>query len=610
MPALDGLRAVAVIGVILFHGGYLRGGYLGVDLFFVLSGFLITSLLLKEPDGVRLVRFWSRRARRLLPALLLLLAAVAGYAAFLAAPTELQRIRGDSWATLLYYANWHAVLAEQRYWDLFSTPSPLAHTWSLAIEEQFYLIWPLCVAAIMRARRAKRALLIFSLAVGTLTLAWMAYRYVPNDATSRVYFGSDTRASALALGAALAAGLALRSHPPKHKSEAGAWVGAGILAVCWWHIGGSDAFLYRGGFLICQLAVVLLLLGASHPQAGWLARGLSLTPLTWIGKLSYGLYLWHWPVFVALSEARVGVDGVRLFAVRVAVSVGLAAASFYALERPIRRGAVGGKRMWALAPASFLIVAGLNYVSTEPRQAVAGERAWLTVSAERQNRAAPLSLMLVGDSVAERLAMFMTPLAERLGVQMSHVADAGCGVFPAKARLRLPNGKVAVPGRNCAPLPKRWHSKRKHDVALLVFGAPALGDWELDGRWQHPCEKRFDATFERRMTAAIDALAGHGTAVFVATMPYVIDDDYGHREDRRTDCLNHRIAAATAARPFAATIDLAAHVCPRGKCKTRLDGVLLRHDGQHFEGEGAELIGWWLVTQIREHPWTSLGRKN
>ena len=601
MPALDGLRAVAVIGVILFHGGYLRGGYLGVDLFFVLSGFLITSLLLKEPDKIRLARFWTRRARRLLPALWLLLLAVAGYAALLAAPTELARIRSDSWATLLYFANWQAVLSAQRYWDLFSTPSPLAHTWSLAIEEQFYLVWPLCVAALRKTQRPKRKLLGVSIATAVLAWLWMALRYLPNDVTSRVYFGSDTRAGALAIGAALAAGLSLWRHPSQRRAEAGAWLGVVVLALCWWQLAGSDARLYRGGFVVCQIAVVLVLLAASHPQAGWLARGLSLPPLVWIGKLSYGLYLWHWPVFVALTEARTGFTGVTLFALRVVVSTAFATLSYHAVERPIRRGAVSGKRMWFAATAAFVLVAAFNHLSTQPPRAGSANRAWLSASAEAQNRAAPFRLLLVGDSIAERLGIFMQPMAPQLGVTLEHIAAAGCGVLPPNTRLRLPDGTQTVPASRCPTLTTRWRGAKKHDAALLVLGAPVLGEWQLNDSWQHACQPRFDQFFQQRIAAAIDLLKARSTTVFVTTMAYVSGDQYGEREDRRSDCLNRRIVAATSAHADAYAIDLAGHVCPRGRCKTHSSGVLLRHDGQHFEGEGAELIGWWLVTQIRQH---------
>src|SRR3954454_19666729 len=157
-PALGGVRGLAVAGVLVFHGGYLQGGYLGVDAFFVLSGVLITSLLLVEAassGGVSLRRFWARRARRLLPAVACVLAFVAVYAWVWAKPEELATIRGDAIATLLYVANWRQIFSSNDYFALFRSPSPLQHTWSLAIEEQFYVLWPLAVFALVgvRARR-------------------------------------------------------------------------------------------------------------------------------------------------------------------------------------------------------------------------------------------------------------------------------------------------------------------------------------------------------------------------------------------------------------------------------------------------------------------------
>src|SRR5260221_6961507 len=152
-PALDGLRGLAVAGVLLFHGGHLTGGFLGVDAFFVLSGFLITSLLLAEAGdrgGIALGAFWARRARRLLPALACVLAAVAVYAVLYAKADDLATIRGDALATIGYFANWRAIFTSPDYWAMFRNQSPLDHTWSLALEEQFYLVWPLIAAVGVR----------------------------------------------------------------------------------------------------------------------------------------------------------------------------------------------------------------------------------------------------------------------------------------------------------------------------------------------------------------------------------------------------------------------------------------------------------------------------
>ena len=210
-PGLDGLRALAVAAVILYHGqvSWAKGGFLGVDVFFVLSGFLITSLLLTEHEKtgrIGLTAFWSRRARRLLPALFLVLAAVALYAVVWAQPSELGTIRGDGLASLLYVSNWKFIYTGASYFQAFQSPSPLTHTWSLAIEEQWYLLWPLAVILMMRVFRGNRKTMtaaIVGLALASATL--MAVLFHPGSDPSRVYYGTDTRSQALLVGAALAA---------------------------------------------------------------------------------------------------------------------------------------------------------------------------------------------------------------------------------------------------------------------------------------------------------------------------------------------------------------------------------------------------------------------
>ena len=217
--ALDGLRGAAVAGVVLYHGDHLKGGYLGVDLFFVLSGYLITSLLLAEwrrsgsesgEGRIALGAFWARRARRLLPALVVLLFGVAVYCVLFASATELGRIRGDALSTIGYVANWRAIFAQQSYFDLFSAPSPLQHTWSLAIEEQFYIFWPLIFVGLAAfwKRHTPAAVLTAAIALGSTSALLMIGLY--NQANlNRVYYGTDTRAFALFAGIAIAAMVAL-----------------------------------------------------------------------------------------------------------------------------------------------------------------------------------------------------------------------------------------------------------------------------------------------------------------------------------------------------------------------------------------------------------------
>jgi len=325
-PALDGLRALAVLAVLLYHAGvsWAPGGFLGVDAFFVLSGFLITSLLVEEwrkRGRIDFRAFWARRARRLLPALVLVVIAVGAYALFVARPDELERIRGDTFGSLLYVANWRQFF-ESSYFAQLSTPSPLRHTWSLGIEEQWYLVWPLALVLVLRVTAGRRWAVIgviAALAIGSAVL--MAALFDPGGDPSRVYYGTDTRAQALVIGAALALLLAhprrrSRRRRPRPASDAASLIGlecAGILAVVylgwlWTHVADTSTWLYTGGFLVEGLAVAALIAAATRPYSPILGPVLSLAPLRAIGWISYGLYLWHWPVYVYLTPARTGLD--------------------------------------------------------------------------------------------------------------------------------------------------------------------------------------------------------------------------------------------------------------------------------------------------------------
>ena len=355
-PGLDGLRAFAVAAVILYHGqvSWAKGGFLGVDVFFVLSGFLITSLLLVELEGsgrIARVAFWSRRARRLLPALFFLLAGVALYAVVWAQPTELDRVRSDGFASLLYVSNWKFIWEGTSYFQAFQAPSPLSHTWSLAIEEQWYLFWPLVLPPLVRLVRGRARWLtavIAGLAVASAAL--MAVLFHAGADPSRVYYGTDTRAQALLVGAAFAALTAGRQPALRLDRLRRPWIlqaagslGAAVVLVMIVRVDSAGAFLYRGGFLIAALAAAALVAAASVDGA--VSSVLSLRPLRAIGAISYGLYLWHWPIDVALDANRTGLSGWTLFAVRLAATFAIATLSYFVVELPIRRKGLAALRL-------------------------------------------------------------------------------------------------------------------------------------------------------------------------------------------------------------------------------------------------------------------------
>jgi peptidoglycan/LPS O-acetylase OafA/YrhL len=362
LPGLDGLRAIAVVGVLLYHAGvaWVPGGFLGVDLFFVISGFLITSLLLREADltgRVSLRRFYARRARRLLPALAAMLAAVVGFMAIFA-PADLGQARGDVAAAAGYASNWWYVLHHRSYFVAAGRPSPLQHLWSLAVEEQFYLVWPVVLLALLATRARLRWITVVAVAGALASAFWMrtlAVRgNVPFDTdSSRLYYGTDTHASALLLGAAAAAlmaGLARRrvvrlpgsrwsAVPAIARHSIDVLGVAGLLALGWsMHAAGYyTPALYRGGFLAFAAIGAAVVAIASAP-GGWFGRALDVAPMRWIGARSYGLYLWHWPVFV---YTRPGLDwqlhGSAALGVRLAIVVVLTELSYRFVEVPLRR---------------------------------------------------------------------------------------------------------------------------------------------------------------------------------------------------------------------------------------------------------------------------------
>ena len=360
MPGLDGLRAIAVLAVIAYHLGFgwAPGGLLGVAVFFTLSGYLITDLLLGQWYGgrMRLGNFWIRRARRLLPALFVMLIVVTAWIT-IADPAQLDKLRGAVISSALYVNNWWLIDQHVSYFARFAPPSPLGHLWSLAVEEQFYLVWPWLLLLGLRfvkepssATGTRPRLALMTLGLGAASAILMAVLYHPGFDSTRVYDGTDTRAFCVLFGAALA-----MVWPSRHLSaniSVGARrildglgvAGLTVIALLIWRTNDFSPFLYQGGMVLLSVATVFVIAAIVHP-ATRLGPAMGWRPLRWIGVRSYGIYLWMFPIIVLTTPTVTSsVDPLRA-ALQVAASIGVAALSWKFIEEPIRHGALG--RLWA-----------------------------------------------------------------------------------------------------------------------------------------------------------------------------------------------------------------------------------------------------------------------
>jgi peptidoglycan/LPS O-acetylase OafA/YrhL len=356
MPGLDGLRALAVLAVIAYHEqfGWAPGGLLGVGVFFTLSGYLITDLLLGQwarSGGLNLGDFWLRRARRLLPALFVMLAVVTAWITVVS-PARLASLRGAVAGAATYSSNWYYIYTHNSYFARFAPPGPFDHLWSLAVEEQFYLVWPWLLLAgvfFLRGRRpsAVRWLALPTLALAAASAVAMLTLYHPGYDPTRIYEGSDTRACGLLTGAALA-----MVWPSRRTARTALWkrvaldgagfAGLAVIGLMIWRVGQYSAFTYQGGLVLLSVATAGVVAAAACPGA-LVGAALGWTPLRWIGVRSYGIYLWHYPVIILTSPANSAEDLPRA-ALQIAASIGIAALSWHFVEEPIRHGALG--RAW------------------------------------------------------------------------------------------------------------------------------------------------------------------------------------------------------------------------------------------------------------------------
>jgi peptidoglycan/LPS O-acetylase OafA/YrhL len=367
LPALDGLRAVAVYLVVVFHAGVARFeyGFIGVDVFFVLSGFLITKLLVIERVGsgrISLLDFYSRRIRRLLPAAWIAIAGTSVLYAAFASPLERASVLGDARAAVFYVANWNFIGNGQDYFAESLDSSPFLHLWSLAVEEQFYIVWPLIMIGVLALwTRSARAARLTSIGLCAVALVGATAAIAVAEANLlRAYYGTDTRAYQLLAGAAVAFALTApsgRARQPLSARVAGACVGVGVAAIGGLAVGGALDPVERG--VVVTVAAVVTLVGvAGTPSASLPARVLGLLPLRRLGDLSYATYLWHWPLVVVLDRT-LAIGPVTTAIVVALLATGIAKLSMDLVERPVRAWSSGADRRRNVATVAVAAVATL-----------------------------------------------------------------------------------------------------------------------------------------------------------------------------------------------------------------------------------------------------------
>ena len=607
-PALDGLRAIAVVGALLFHAEVLRGGFLGVDLFFVLSGYLITGLLLNEAwatNTIDLARFYTRRFRRLAPALILVLLVTLlwtyRFAPPAVAPTAAKQV---GWS-VAYLNNWYALFGKVGYWGAGTTALPLNHLWSLAIEEQFYLVWPLVILLLVKAGLGLRDLVwaVGGLAVLSGALQWLI---ADGSGVNRAYLGTDTRFAALAIGATVAILLTevtaeRTARDVGDRIAARRWSMAVIastvfLGVSWVTADLSNISLYHGWLIGCSAAAGVIIAAVVTNRTSWYALVLSRRPLVWIGKRSYSLYLWHWPIWVMFNGAAMHDTGADLWTVRIFLTVLVSTLSYKYVEQPIRNSSLSGRQLLAsMGPVAAGV--GAMVIMLPPVLPVAlGSRPVLLgapplggptrTALGRPGAPAPatsLRILVTGDSWGRNMGYALSLADPARRNTVIDLGVPGCGLLTPES-----NG--------CPTQIQSWtHAEAINhpDVALLVEGTYDQGAAVQKNGTGAVCAPAYQAQYRQALDTAIAAL--HGSAnlpVFLTT-----DRDTLIGDPQSAQCMNDMLTAA-AKRNGATVFDLDGVLCPGGVCITEHDGQPVYDETEHLGPAGQQWVGGLVLAAI------------
>mgnify|MGYP006269131725 CR=1 FL=1 len=605
VPAVDGIRTIAVLSVMAFHFGLpLYGGFTGVDVFFVISGFLITTLLLRDIQAnqkISLTNFWVRRIRRLIPGMVFMVTLVALAAYFFSNLTVRFNLRGDITSTLAYVANWHFI-ASSNYFSNTDTVSPLLHMWSLAVEEQFYIIWPLILVLIVRfTKRSTVAVFWVSVFITIASALLMSVLWVAN-ASERAYMGTDTRAFQLAIGTGLAAWIAMS---PKSKGtmtsrSIAATLGLIGIAVLMVSVGNKSEptwFYAKGGAVLIGLATALLL-WATWTGSHLLTRWLSNSIMTYLGRLSYGMYLWHWPLFVFLGiQLPTEYQGSSIVnaIILTGLTILLAAMSYHLIEQPLRtKGLLVQAKPWKVLVATPLVLILIGLLSVQALGRVSGNKI----------------IMLVGDSVPTRLADQLDGFASTKGW---HVINAARGSCPALAFWPAdPSGKSYGRGKICRDEIKQIQQDtltKYHPAVVVWWSRYEITDrFNAKGIHLSPEQEEFWATGERDLNTQIKALTQDKTQLLFIPIEPTGTGIYSRCS--ATECpwflrrlisktgveyqqrWNSILLGAAKKNQKLHYFDISSDVCHNKAvpCDDKVNGIEARPDGTHYQGDSVQTI--------------------
>lgn len=627
-PALDGLRGIAVLAVLTFHlaPDALPGGWLGVDLFFVLSGFLITTLLVREfvdAGRIDLVSFWKRRLRRLAPPLVVMLLGVVLASLVWTLPSRREATAWDIISSLFYVSNWRFLFSDEAYFGAVTSPSPVRHTWSLAIEEQYYLFFPLILLTLAAIFHRRRQLALAIAALAAVSVAWMVHLYTPGVDPTRIYFGTDTRAFELLIGAA--AGAWVGPAQWGHRARAG-WV-ASMEIVAWPALCGviaaffvfseNDAALFRGGMAALCVAALAPILAAASPHPNTFQRVLSVEPLRLLGLISYSLYLWHWPVRVFFTPGHTHLDGAALTLLQVATSLLLAAASYWLIERPIRRGGLGAlvpsrplaARILGGLTALGVVVGAMILPRTQSSAAASdagttGPNLMFTAPSYRPG-ADSKTVTFVGNSIPASLANDNYPAATYPDLRLFAAVSFGCTAYVGQ---EIVDGKPATVSAECEKFQKIW-ADNLHDADVAAYFVPQnlLNPYEVDGKKVSPGTRAHDDFVRSTLDYVQSKVRGAGVpklAVVTLACHQVASDGVGSSSKtwNDTERVSHlRDVTVRWARDHGATlIDQYGFLCDGGTYHGTMNGTPLYADGVHFTHASAPIFWSWLAPQLQK----------